>query len=289
MIDFLKKTSPSKVVRVYGPFTGSFVVGLTVRVWYPECWRWKDVANALGDAFLVAGVIGLCIEAWTTSILIDHAADELSSRLVGYGLPKAAQELIHKLVHGTKRVYRDYRAVFRIQRHPTKKGYVIVLSTISYVVVNNGTSSESYSPSFAQEGMYTPKVAHLEYGGTALNGDRLTRDVAATGVITFTPPNSHIVLKPSAAAAAIETLSSEQQCSVRWQTSIEMPEYYSDVVAFAGVTVNPVIELIEAPDNIEFHSGGEDCIHESTGQTWLFRRAFITGQHVRVWWKPRQY
>jgi len=63
---------------------------------------------------------------------------------------------------------------------------------------------------------------------------------------------------------------------------MEVPEYYSDSVAFAGATVNPVIELIEMPDDIEFHSGGEDCIHHSAGQTWSYRRAFIEEQHVRI-------
>src|SRR5258708_32168968 len=133
---FLEKAPLGRLGRVYCPWLASFGVGVVLRFYYPVAWRWKEQADVLGDAFLVAGIIGFCIELWATSVLIDHAADELSSRLVGYGLPKAAQDLIHKLVHRTKRVYRDYHAAYRIQRHPTKEGYVVVHSTISYVVVN---------------------------------------------------------------------------------------------------------------------------------------------------------
>jgi hypothetical protein len=93
---------------------------------------------------------------------------------------------------------------------------------------------------------------------------------------------------PSDANAAIESLLSDQKCFVRWQLCCVMPEYYSDVVAFGGVVINPLIEFLGIPEEFEFYaSAEEDCVHDPASQTWSYRRAFIGGQHVRVWWKPK--
>jgi hypothetical protein len=97
MRSFLKKAPLAKLGRVYGPLVGSFVIGVLLRGCYHSEWIWAEQFHALGDALMVAGIIGCCIELWATSVLIDHATEELSSRLVGYGLPKAAQGLIRNL------------------------------------------------------------------------------------------------------------------------------------------------------------------------------------------------
>lgn len=285
---FLKNAPLAKLLKVFGPFVLSIFLGVFLRIYYRECWYWHEQAWVLGDAFLVAGIIGCCIEAWSVSIMIDHAADELSSRLVGYGLPKAAQGLIHKLVL-TKRVYRDYRVAYRIEKHPTIDGYVIVHSTASYTVVNNGGAPEPYRAFMAQEGMYKPEATHLEYGEQAFDSAKIKKTVAKTGVVSFVPPDEckEFVLTPSDAGAAIESLTVDQKCFVRWQLWFVMPEYYSDVVAFGGVVVDPTIELISLPENLKFDATEDNCAHEPDGQTWRYQRAFVEGQHVRVWWKPK--
>ena len=99
-------------------FMGIFLIGLLL-IMYPADWRFGEFVRALRDALMIAGLLGIVVELWSASVLVDHATDRVTERLVGYGLPRAAQELIHDLVHKTKRVYRDYRAIYRIEPHPT--------------------------------------------------------------------------------------------------------------------------------------------------------------------------
>jgi hypothetical protein len=122
--------------------------------------RWLSIRDdweffkAVGDAFLVAGIVGVCVELFAAARIIEHASDEVSKKMAGYGLPKAAQTVIYDVVHKTKLVYREYRRVYRITRSE-KPGTVVVESTISYRVVNNGKGNVLYRPQLAEEGTYS--------------------------------------------------------------------------------------------------------------------------------------
>src|SRR5262249_39999304 len=147
--------------KAYGAFVLSALIGWLIRAFYPSQWFAQEPIRALGEGFLVAGVIGFFIEMWSASVIIEHVAEELTSRLVGAGLPKTAQELIRDIVD-TKLVYRDYRKTYKIVTHPEKRDYVRVEIVLSYAVVNNGTAVLQYAPRFMEEGIYNPSVAALE-------------------------------------------------------------------------------------------------------------------------------
>ena len=66
-----------------------------------------------------------------------------------------------------------------------------------------------------------------------------------------------------------------------------MPDEYSDITAFAGTTVDPVIQLDDKPEDLEFLSPGEGVEHIEHGRRWKYKRPFLQGQHVRVWWHQR--
>jgi hypothetical protein len=282
---FFKTLTMSQFTRMLLPFLGVLVGGIGL-MWYAQGWPGRGLLLALGEALFVAGVVGLGIEMWSASALIEHTAEQLSLRLVGYGLPKAAQAVIHELVHKTKLVYRDYRKAYRIAECPGRQGFVTVRVRLSYNVVNNGQGPEYYLPTFAEERIYNPVVTSIECGKYAeapVNGQEDLR----SGAVVFTPRNGSVRLVRSEAVAAMETLAEDQVCRVRWEYVLEMPREYSDVTAFRGMTVNPVLELDEKPETLEFEAAhGEECIHMEHGSTWTYNRAFIAGQHVRVWWRP---
>jgi hypothetical protein len=118
--------------KLFGPFVGAGLVGgVSMWIGVRNHWEWT---KAFGDALLISGVIGTFLELFAASVLIDHTSKELSSRLVGYGLPKAGQDLIHSLVHETKRVYRDYHKTYRIVKNPARRGYVTVHCVVTYSV-----------------------------------------------------------------------------------------------------------------------------------------------------------
>ncbi|HXR15929.1 MAG TPA: hypothetical protein VN777_06920 [Terriglobales bacterium] len=276
--------TPRRFARLFGPFICSFVVGCALTRWYPCSWPLQEIVRVLRDALIVAGVIGPMIEVWAASSLIEEATEELSSRLVGYGLPRDAQNLIYKLVHETKLVYRNYRKAYRLTESE-KPGKVIVHVTLSYRVVNNGKRTETYAPSFAEEGMYNPVVIKLEYRDKTVV-PQMDED-EKTGVVSFMV-NKKVKIAPSHATEALEQLTKEQYCDVRWEYRIEMPNYYSDVTAFVGITVQPTLEVLSSPSDLAFDAGNSDeCAHAEGGSTWEYKRAFVAGQHIRAWWKPR--
>lgn len=280
---FFEKNACFKFKRTVLPFICMFVLGLLLAR-YPANWRAGEFCRALSDALMIAGLIGSVVELWSASVLVDHATDQLSERLVGYGLPPAAQALIHDLVHKTKRVYRDYRAIYRIEAHPAKADYVIVRITLLYKAVNNGTGAEAYSPSLAEEQIYNPSAVSLECSGRRYAHGELQSTISENRVVTFSI-DKNVRITPSSALAPIETLKSDQFCSVRWEYTVEMPKYYSAVLAFVGVTVNPVVEVQES-EGFDVFATLDDCVHAPGGHSWAYNRAFIGGQHVRVWWKP---
>ena len=231
-----------RILRILASFFIAILAGITL-FWYPSTWSGQEIAHALRDAFIVAGIIGIGIEIAASSVLIDHGAEQLSERLVGHGLPKAAQSLIHELVHTTSLVYRDFRKTYRLTTMDPKKLKVHI--TVNFKVVNNGIVSETYAPEFAEEGMYSPEVQSLAFGEMDLGASVLTRTITSSGVVCVAPKGNGARIVPSEATAAIETLSKEQLCPVRWVYTVEMPNYYSDVTAFSRVTISPTLEVVE--------------------------------------------
>jgi hypothetical protein len=276
----LRKRSGAEIAKLYAPFAASALIGGLVSVMCPIEW-----VNRLGEGFLVAGLVGIFIELTAAGVLISDVSDELSSLLIGAGLPSAAQDLIHRIVHKTKLVRRDYRKLYRIERHPTRPGYVILYITISHKTVNNGRSTEDYAPYFAEEGMYCPRISSLQYRDYVR--PKPQPSVSSETKVCEWKDFQSVKISPSLATAALEMLSPEQVCEVHWVYTIEMPEYYSDLTCFAGLTINPTLELESKPNDLCFYAAlGEEFIHAADGLTWTYQRAYVEGQTLRVWWQP---
>lgn len=277
MKEFLVRLQSKTVLA----FAVVFAIGLAGFIYPADC-PWQEFIRALRDALMVAGVIGAFIDIWSASVLVGHAADQLSERLVGYGLPKSAQDKIHALVHETKIVRRGYQATYRI--NPAASGYVTLGVRISFDAVNNGSSTEVYRPCLEDESIYDPRIQSLEFGDKICVPGRTVND--ETKVVSWTPEYS-FKLAPSRASDAIESLSENQKCRVRWDYVLTMREDYTTVLAFSGLTVNPVVEITDLPPGFEFHATRDECHHADGSSTWEYRRAFLPGQAVRVWWRPR--
>ena len=133
--------------------------------------------------------------------------------------------------------------------------------------------------------MYFPIIDSLQYGERVIAGANLEVDIHARG-LTFKATDK-IIPAPSECDTPLDMLRSDQKCLVRWSYSMQMPNHYSDVTAFAGVTIHPQIELLGKPDDFEFlASEDNNCRH--VGSLWTYEQAFIAGQHVRAWWQKRE-
>jgi hypothetical protein len=188
----------------------------------------------------------------------------------------------------TALVLREYRKSYHIAPCPGDGSRLTIRITTTYKAVNNGGSPIDYGPWFAEEEMYEPEVQSLEHGHTVLKKDELKLTKEPSGVHTWRP-SGKVRLSPSDPDAATEGLDGSQVCCVRWTHQITVPSNYTEVTSFAALTINPEIVLESKPELLEFHSGGgDDCQHTANSQTWLFRQAFVPGQHVRAYWWPNE-
>jgi hypothetical protein len=281
MDGLFKNASAPVRTKLMAPFVGSSLLGVGL-IWFGVAYHWEFV-KGLGEAFAIAGIVGLCIELFAASQIIEHASHQMAARMAGQWLPKAAGDLLYKLVHDTKFVYREYRKTYRIVRQPA--GTVIIHLTLSYRVVNNGKRRERYKPKLLEEGMYSPRVTSLQYGKQSVPTRDLNEETLVGGVRSYCP-KKRVGISPSEANAAIENLRDDQVCLVQWAYQIEMREHYSDVTAFGGMTVNPVLELVDKPEDLDFWAS-EDNSCKQVGRTWTYEQAFVGGQHVRAWWRPK--
>ncbi|MGA3043093.1 MAG: hypothetical protein ABSF54_20135, partial [Bryobacteraceae bacterium] len=266
-----------------GPLALSVMVGIGLKVWLPT-----KLANEIGDALIVAGLVGILIEIWGTSILIEHVSKQLSERLVGYGLPKPAQAVIGALVHDTRIILRNYKAVFRIDPNPDKPDYVIVRLTLTYTALNNGMRTEPYGPMLSEELIYNPRLELLEYADKSYSRSELVaRRIEGTQLAWESPK---VPLEPSEAAAAPDSLGPEQAVNVRWVYLMDMPIRYSAVLSFATVVIDPEIQFDPSPTGptFKFESNPHESLrHAANGLRWEYKRAFIRDQAIRVWWEPQ--
>jgi hypothetical protein len=88
-------------LKLFGPFLALIVFGFVGRFAYRNCWPWSDLAFGLFDAVMIAGFLGIGLELYSTKILIERVADDLTEKLVGRGLPPELQSLILKVTKTT--------------------------------------------------------------------------------------------------------------------------------------------------------------------------------------------
>jgi hypothetical protein len=239
------------------------------------------VIHKIADAFMVAGVVGTVVELSSLNRLIEYVGRDVARRVSAAHLPPALRSQIWTVVN-SQLVYEDYQRGYRLTRGVS--GRMNVESTITYKVRNYGFTSVPYSPMLGEESFHKPKFLSVEYRLTSGGGHAFSEEE----LVAFTAP------RPRTRALRVDSLPKvmlrpkdqmpEEVCTVVWRYVAEMEVDYSDITAFGGATIKPVIQLDDKPDDIDFFSDGEGIEHIEGGRRWVFNRPFIEGQHVRVWW-----
>lgn len=278
----LRDLSLAQYMRLLWPYLFMFAVGLLVGLCYPHEWPWAETISRIADALLIAGLLAIAIEIWSTSELIHRVAEDLAGRLAGSGLPVPLQEQISAIVK-TELVREDYLKIYRIS-NPID-GRVNVEVTVSFAVKNYGDRNLKYSPEMSEESFYEPKFLRLEYAlqdgnGHTFDENELTqyvKSIPSTFVRSLKGPKELKIPPLKRVKTAV--------CKVTWRYIITMPEEYSDVTSFGGPTIGATIRIDSLPNGFDFVSSGEGVRHIEGSSTWTFDNAFLRSQHVRVWWR----
>ena len=253
-----------------------------VILWISDAFHYDRLAEKLGEAVVIAGLVGAGIEGLAAKRLIDHAAHQMARYFHAEDLPELARAGIHRLLD-TKVVARNYERTFILSR--VDDDWVKLTSEISLVLVNNGRKTEAVRPFLAEEGIHGPILLEASCRGRSYV-DADLRNVEPTSGVVFFRTTREIKLEPSPADKNVDSLTTAQRCDVRWKYEMKMPSTYTDVTAFTRVNVSPTLKLVSASEYEFSASLDNDCDH-SDSAVWSYKKAFVPGEHVRVWWKPK--
>jgi hypothetical protein len=266
---------------LFGPFIGSFLVGIGLTYSYPHDWPLSDLIHLVGDAFAVAGVLGIAFDVFVTGRLIDYTAKNLSHRLIGWGLPPELQGEIRKIVD-TSLVRENTMKQYRIMNPHDR--LVTVEIKLSFNVRNYGDVPQEYSPWLAEEEFYKPEYQYLEYGLLGEKG--VTYQGAGLQEIVQTRQDDRAREVTGLVKVIIPPCRTHPQafCRVAWQYRLTMPESYTDTTSFTGPTLGVRVEIDEVPAGFTFVGDSRYAVRADSGRTWVYTCPFLAHQHIRVRW-----
>jgi hypothetical protein len=264
-------------------FVLSIVLGLGLGRYYPCTWWFHRTAIALADALAIAGILGLSIEFFATSFVIDKTARELAERLVGYKMPRKIQKRIGEIVN-TKLVRDNYLKTYRLTHAPG--GKVLVETTTTFDVTNHGDTAEPYTPAGDEERVFNPEFLYLWYsvGGKEY---AFPREVLEARIKSkHKSPTTLQVSGDEVELAPVEPLGDNSRaiCKVRWVLRVTVPEEFVELTEFRLATLGAQVYVEEIPEDLEFA-----CIGSTRdSRTWTFDEPFLAGQSIKVWWLRRR-
>jgi hypothetical protein len=232
----------------------------------------------------------IMVELGAVHRLIDQVGDDLAGRLVGRGLPKPLQGQIRNIVK-TSLVLENFEKTYRL--YDWSPGNVRVGVQVNYDVRNYSDLPINYSPEASEEVFYNPEFLRLEYrlsvSAASGAGSNYSYDETTLQHMVRTIEETHVkkVKGPEKVSIPPSSQDDEAVCKVRWTYRLTMRDNYSDVTSFGNPAINATIYLDQKPEELEFVSVGESLEHTPDSHTWVFKRPFIKGQHIRVWWRPK--
>lgn len=272
-------------MRLFLPFLVSLIAGFLIRSYYPVYWCLGDGIQALGDALMVAGVVGGLIELFSAKVLIEKVSDDLAQRLVGRGLPKELQAHIHEITK-TKFVRSNYVKRYRLSLSDTSEKMILDMES-SFEVRNYSDVPEAYCPVSMEEAFYSPEFIRIEYG---LQGDqpRVYDGTKLQGKVEDSK-DGRVKSVVGLEEIKISPVTEEKFARVTVRHSVTMPLEYTEITYFGGATTDVTLVCQEIPEGFEFSGAGDDAIHTLSSNSWAFKGPYVAGQHVRVRWfkKPQ--
>ena len=268
-------------LRLFLPFVLIFVVGFVIRARYPLCWFLSDGVMALGDALMVAGIVGGLIDLFAARILIEKVSDDLAEKLVGRGLPKELQAHIRGITK-TKLVLGNYTKRYALSLVNGAPDRIEVTSEIAFEVRNYSDVVTQYSPYLAEESFYSPVFKHIEYG---LNGEKpCVFDGQKLADKTETTPDDRVKRVYDFEKIKVPPFEENRFVNVLMRYNANFPLEYTDLIHLAKPATNVRVIVETIPEGFQFQAEGEGAIHNPDSKSWDFRGPFVGGQHVRVRW-----
>lgn len=244
------------------------LLGLRTSAW-DELWRTLllNVSMAMG--------VGAIIEVFASHYLIDAASREIAARVLAAHLPEGFRARIAEVVHNIHVVREDWSAEYFLEQ-AEKPEFVRVVLSQRYTATNYSDRPQTYQPLNAEDFIYQPVFTDLEvvHRGRLIVHDIKEQLNDISGACEVVGPKLKLAPKGRDGSS----------CTVYWRLEMTAPHEYTHVLAFGGATIDPRISA--STGGAYVFEAGRDHVEAPSKTNWQYRRAYLGGDHLRVWWRP---
>ena len=235
--------------------------------------RSRAVELALGEALVVAAILGFTVDAYIKEFLVRKASVNLFKYLVGYKLPEPIQNRLRDLM-GTSLIREHYNATYTLI--PLSPDQILLDVRYQFDLKNVSLNTiKSYTPRIELEKHDNPLVVELRCD----EKDAQFRKVAAAGE-TIGAESSTVPGVIEAIGKAID-LEPQKVYPISGHYQLRVPSNHSDTLSFLHPTVDVAVR-VECPDDFRVVIEGAAV---TTPKMWQFGgHAFLTSEHVRQRW-----
>ncbi len=239
------------------------------------------LAASVGEALIVASVLGLTVDRYLKEYLVRKASQDVSKYLVGYNLPDEIKARIQALM-GTALIRRDWRIAYTLSPAEGSADEVYIDVHYTFELENVSNTVQSYTQIIEEERHRNPVILEMRCDDPE-SGFRLIADETKSlgkakdgvpGVIEARGPE--IQVKPSGGKP-------ELRYPFMGHYRLRTPSSNSDTFSFLQPSIGVTITAsYPAGYTISMESDRNMIVTENMWQ--LRQRAFLQSEHVMVRW-----
>jgi len=243
---------------------------------------WGHPAEAIGDALIIAGALGLTVDGYVKSHLLKEASQDISHYLLGYHLPVEIQQSIKKLMF-TERISRDLHLYYKLTQAKDNANKVLVELTLSYSVENLSYNKFSYFQYFYQESIYSPRFIELRCDSSEPESRYCIQEEEL--ILQAKAQEDAFEIRVKGPNIELPPRSSEHGSSYQFTTKcISLyPEDFTEVFVFDYPCLGVFIKA-EYPANFVF----EGPTKPDKVNRWYYPRLFLGGEQLTMRWRKRR-
>jgi len=244
----------------------------------PDTWKLRRLLlEAVGEAFIVAAILGLTVDKYLKGDLIRRASQDVHKYLVGYNLPDEIKQRIQQLM-GTVFIRRNWHIAYTLS--PSGKDEVVIDVVYSYELENVSNHVHDYTPMIQIEKHLNPTILELRcddpdsrFRISSRAGESIGKEEKVPGLVELHADD--IKVKPTARSGLKYPFSGHFQ--------LRTPNNHSDTFSFGQPSIGVTI-VASCPPGYTFSIEPEPEMI-ATDNMWQFRnRAFLRSEHVIVRW-----
>lgn len=263
------------------------VVGASLQFW-PSSWPpnlgWTgEVRKMLADALMVGGILGASVDYFLKAALVR----DVGSIFIGWALPQEVRNYIRD-VSQTAIVRRNTTIEYRFAMDGK---HVVVDTTIRSDVFNYGTGSIRYQSLLGLDRIENPECESVRLTLTKQSKATVFDHNAFTRKKLYKHEgHSHRWRGPKCLLWPQDATEPGLRpgCTTSWTMRRRMPADYTTIEAVGIATLGMTVTIDAPPELHAFCKDADNCIHAEGSNEWHFPGLFMSGQHVRLYWRPRE-